>query len=454
MTLNPKFNEWSLQQLLMVHQSGKLNLSPGFQRDSVWSKRDRQKLIESILRGKPIPNIFLYSRSGERGGVVYDVIDGKQRIETILRFVGAKGFSRDRFSAKLEVQGELVPVSWSSMNRRQSDLRHDFEKYRVQVVEIEGTLNEIIDVFVSINSTGKKLTSGEQRNAKFYKSPFLIQAQKLVRTYRSWFLQQKVLSQTQLDRMKGVELVSELLMSIHKGGVMNKKNSLDRAIGNDAINAHTLRKITKEFVATMNVIKQKFPRLVETRLRNSADFYSLFMLVWEMRQEGLVLRDRNADKAANHLLAQLSTGVDNLREHLRRASLPKDQDKVFSEYLMTVQGDTDSSASRERRRAILKKLLWSLYRHKDEKRLFSLEQRRILWHSDAEKKCAECSRTLTWDSVAVDHVLAHSRGGRTALRNAALVHPECNSRKGSGVRSRVRLLMSGTKPVRRVRRAS
>ena len=107
------------------------------------------------------------------------------------------------------------------------------------------------------------------------------------------------------------------------------------------------------------------------------------------------------------------------------------QDRVYSEYLLTVQGDTDSSASRERRRAILKSLLWSLYRQKDRKRLFSLEQRRILWHTDAEKLCAVCERQLTWDDVTVDHVVAYARGGRTSLRNAALAHSACNSRKGA-----------------------
>ncbi|MGZ5444208.1 MAG: hypothetical protein ACXW31_16015 [Thermoanaerobaculia bacterium] len=57
-----------------------------------------------------------------------------------------------------------------------------------------------------------------------------------------------------------------------------------------------------------------------SQIRHTADFYSLFMVPWEMRRDGFVLlRDRDADKLANHVLVELTNGVDLLREHLRRA---------------------------------------------------------------------------------------------------------------------------------------
>jgi uncharacterized protein with ParB-like and HNH nuclease domain len=73
--------------IVNLYEDGLLNLEPGFQRQSVWSERDRAKLIESILRNYPLPAIFLYRREHE-GQIIYDVIDGKQRIESILMFMG------------------------------------------------------------------------------------------------------------------------------------------------------------------------------------------------------------------------------------------------------------------------------------------------------------------------------------------------------------------------------
>jgi uncharacterized protein with ParB-like and HNH nuclease domain len=71
----------SILDLQNLYDHGHLNLEPGFQRQSVWTERDRAKLIDSILRNYPLPAIFLYKRQ-EDGDLVYDVIDGKQRLES------------------------------------------------------------------------------------------------------------------------------------------------------------------------------------------------------------------------------------------------------------------------------------------------------------------------------------------------------------------------------------
>ena len=63
----------------------KLNLTPSYQRGDVWRTGDRQKLIESILRGIPLPSIILLRKGGAAPD---DVVDGKQRLTAILRFVG------------------------------------------------------------------------------------------------------------------------------------------------------------------------------------------------------------------------------------------------------------------------------------------------------------------------------------------------------------------------------
>jgi hypothetical protein len=113
--------------------------------------------------------------------------------------------------------------------------------------------------------------------------------------------------------MKGTELFSEFLMSLSQGGIINKKNALDRAIGNDTIKGNTLARLSREVVATINTMKKIFPELRTTRFHNSAEFYSLFLLVWEMRKNGFILNDRKRNLVAERMLRRLSTGVDDLR---------------------------------------------------------------------------------------------------------------------------------------------
>ncbi|MFT4278383.1 MAG: DUF262 domain-containing protein [Rhodopseudomonas sp.] len=428
--LQPSFNTWTIDQVLVLHSSHRIKLDPGFQRNSVWSLSDRRKLIESILQGYPLPSIFLYRRDHE-GSPVYEVIDGKQRLETILMFTKASGFRQKSFDVRADLGDGIDRYDWNSIRRHYPQYQSLLSAFKLQVVEVTGNLKDIVDLFVRINSTGKSLTSGEKRNAKFYTSPFLKEANSLVSKHQRYLLDQQILSQGQLDRMKGVELFSELLISIDQGGIINKKISLDRTIGNEKINAHTLRKLSTELVQTLNVIKKAFPRLRETRFRNSAEFYSLFLLVWKMRNEKFVLGDQTKHKKAFALLSKLSSEVDTLRTRLRELRPPKDAPRLAQDYLLTIQGDTDSAATRERREKVLKGLIWSIYDRKDDRRLFTPEQKRILWNRDDDQKCPKCGGLLRWDDISVDHIVAYTRGGKATLRNAQLMHRSCNSSKGA-----------------------
>jgi len=427
--LNTDYGKRTINEMVLLFKNGQINLEPGFQRKSVWSSSDRQRLIQSIVADYPLPNLFLYRRIS-RGKTVYDVIDGKQRLESILMFLGIGRFRRERFGVQLKLDRDgLREWDWSRICKRTNEIRHRIDCFPLQTVEVSGDFNEIVDLFVRINSTGKRLTSGEKRHARFYDSDFLREADRLVQKYQKYLLSEHVLSRGQLDRMKGTELFSELLMSIHHGGLINKKTALDRAIGNDSVNGNTLARIKREFIATMNLVKKMFPGLRQTRFRNSAEFYSLFMVVWDFHHNKMILNDRRKNAMAFELLRGLSTGVDKLRDQYRQAKASKPQ-PPFSDYLLTVQGDTDSSATRQRRAKILTPLLRPLYEHKDGKRTFSLEQRRIMWNSELQCKCKKCSKNLTWDDFTVDHVKAYVKGGETKLTNAQLMCRSCNSRKG------------------------
>ena len=72
----------------------KLNLTPSYQRGDVWGATARQMLIESILRGIPLPSVILLRP--EDPSQPHEVVDGKQRLTAILRFVGKHPLAIDR----------------------------------------------------------------------------------------------------------------------------------------------------------------------------------------------------------------------------------------------------------------------------------------------------------------------------------------------------------------------
>jgi 5-methylcytosine-specific restriction endonuclease McrA len=435
-----EFSTKTILDLRNLQGQNHLNLEPGFQRKSVWGKNDRKKLVQSVLEGLPLPSIFLYRREDDQGHLVYDVLDGKQRLETIFMFMRTRPFGRQGFGVPFQFPNEDEPYwyDWAALDREMRT--SPFLAYKLQVAEVSGPFADIVQLFVRINSTGKPLTSSEKRHAKFYTSTFLRAAEQLARRNRQFLLDQRIISAVGVDRMKDVELVSELLASILANGPIHKKQAVDRAVGNTAVNRRSLNAVVADFWATLRAVKRMFPDLSATRFRNVSEFYSLFLVVWELTQQKLVLNDRRRNGTAMELLRRFSDGVDEVRELQRKAKGATPRQQTYANYLLLVQQSTDALGPRQRRAAMLRELFSGLFEAKDEKRVFSEEQRRLLWNSSEEKECSYCGEVLTWANFQADHVLAHSRGGKTVLSNAALSCVDCNRSKGAGRRERKRQL--------------
>ena len=77
---------WFLDQ----NRNGQLDLEPPCQRRSVWTSKDRKFFLDTIFRDYPSPAIFLHKTIEDNGKSMYHVVDGKQRLETILLFANNK----------------------------------------------------------------------------------------------------------------------------------------------------------------------------------------------------------------------------------------------------------------------------------------------------------------------------------------------------------------------------
>lgn len=416
-----------VSELLNLFKDEQLNLEPGFQRQSVWSLNDRRKLMDSIFRGYPLPAIFLYRRQ-EDGRVVFDVIDGKQRLESIFMFVGAM---RGRYEVRAQLPGQSQSewIDWRILSRKKQ--QHQIASYDLTVIEVDGSLSEIIDLFVRINSTGKALSKQEKAHAKFFNSPFLRAADRLARRSRPFLESAKVLSAGQIARMKDVELVSELMLSIHKGDVLNKKTALDRVMSAETLDGRSIERASRLTRSALNRVCRMFPRLAQSRFRQIADFYTLVVLIGKFEAERLVLTDRKRNRLAWDLLVSFSNRVDELRERQRRAQSIDSEQEIYREYLLTVLQGTDEANQRRSRERILRQILESVFARKDAQRGFTAEQRRIMWNSADSHRCGSCRESLTWINFTIDHIDPYSRGGKSELENAAILCRSCNSGKGA-----------------------
>src|SRR5271157_2941167 len=74
----------SVGELTNLYRSGELQIRPEFQRLFRWSNLQKSRLVESILLGIPLPSIFV----AQTEGGTWELVDGLQRISTILRLQG------------------------------------------------------------------------------------------------------------------------------------------------------------------------------------------------------------------------------------------------------------------------------------------------------------------------------------------------------------------------------
>lgn len=91
-------NDWNFSTIVNFIESGAMKI-PTFQRNYVWDKKRASKLIESLLIGLPVPQVFLYEESRNS----FLVIDGQQRLLSLYFFTKGR-FPRPRIRGELRGQ--------------------------------------------------------------------------------------------------------------------------------------------------------------------------------------------------------------------------------------------------------------------------------------------------------------------------------------------------------------
>src|SRR5579859_3541020 len=79
---------YKINDVIGWHERRELQLAPAFQRRRVWTLRGKSFLIDSILRGMPLPQFFIREIVLPREKrTVREVVDGQQRLSAILGYV-------------------------------------------------------------------------------------------------------------------------------------------------------------------------------------------------------------------------------------------------------------------------------------------------------------------------------------------------------------------------------
>lgn len=157
----------SVGELISSYKSGEIVIHPEFQRFFRWNDFQKTRLIESFLLGLPIPPIFVFQKSTG----IWELIDGLQRVSTILQFVGELKNKNGKPVKPLSLtECKYLPslngATWKNSATIPDQIKLRFRKSRIDVKIILPKSNEIskFELFDRLNTGGSQATAQEVRN--------------------------------------------------------------------------------------------------------------------------------------------------------------------------------------------------------------------------------------------------------------------------------------------------
>lgn len=158
-----------IRQLVDMIRSGEIDIAPDYQRHFIWTDDRESELIESILLGIPVPSLYV-AVNAHNG--VWEVIDGVQRLSTILHFVGEPTFlTRIDRLAPLELANlsKLSSFNEATFANLPGAVRTGFlnRGLRVTALNDRSDFNVRFDLFERLNTGGVGLHPQEIRTILF-----------------------------------------------------------------------------------------------------------------------------------------------------------------------------------------------------------------------------------------------------------------------------------------------
>lgn len=260
---------YNISDFIEWNNNGLLELSPDFQRRSVWTEKAKSYLIDTLLRSKPIPKILITQNlQGTKN--VRVVVDGQQRLRTIL------GFYNGDFRISRVHNKELGGRYYHDLDR---DIQNEFLKYELGVdVLFDLPYEDILDIFARINSYTVKLQPQEILNAKYvgyFKQNIFTYGLK----YVNYYITASIITKANVTRMGEAEMTADLFVALIDTVRTNK--GIESYYKKYEEDEGPLVEASSKFDDIMSYINEVYPaiELASTNWKRPQLFYTLFVSI-------------------------------------------------------------------------------------------------------------------------------------------------------------------------------
>jgi hypothetical protein len=337
----------TISELRDMWNRKELIVNKNYQRSpSVWPDSARSYLIDTILNGYIFPKIYLYQvYDKKRKKVIREIVDGQQRVSTILNFIEG-GFTLNNRSEQFK------GMRFSDLDE---DLQQTFLTYNVEVDVVHSAEQEdLLAMFTRMNAYTAPLNPAEKRHAA-YEGNFKWFIVKLNGEVGPKLVAYDILTPKQSVRMQDAEFITELAIVLDKG-IENKSDAALQQIYKRYDKEFPLeddfRSKIAEFIETL---EQDFLPLKGTFISKSYVIHSLFCAMMQ-KKYGIPGGKALGVKTTGRFYRNLGKTIENLTA-LATAHELQDTDGEYSEYVEACLSTTHRIKQRMIRTKYLAKAL-------------------------------------------------------------------------------------------------
>lgn len=401
---------WPLSTVYGINK--RIDTNPDYQRPAVWTKSQKQLLVDTILRNYDVPKI--YWRRTTRNPDQYDVVDGQQRLRAIWDFfMGEFGLPKNAD----DINGyKIAGLKYSQLP---DDLRMQFDVYPLDIVTIESSdEDEVREMFLRLQN-GTTLKAQEKRNA------FPGKMRDFVKGLADHsFFKSVAFSNARYTH----DLVAAQLICLElAGGPSNVKdadlNKMYRENLHFDLNDSSAKSVERVLELLSKIFKDKTPELTRYSV------ISLYCVVSELIES--YVREQFQPLIHDWL-------IEFEKKRREQDALSEEEaDSEWITYKEKVSHSTDTEESISwRMNFMLKDFLISNpnLNLKDNQREFKQQQRIAIFRRDkgiCQLKIKCDGEKLKWDNWHCDHLIPWIKGGPTTVQNGQVACAACNLAKGS-----------------------
>ncbi|HKO61026.1 MAG TPA: DUF262 domain-containing protein [Pyrinomonadaceae bacterium] len=266
--------QMSIGEVVNMYKDDEFIINPDFQRLFRWDIGQKSKLIESLLLGIPLPSIFVFEKEDSK----WELIDGLQRISTLLEFMGEL---KDPDTGQLEPPTALVATKylpslhktvWEKSERvadfpvgdqnelsRPQQLAIKRSRLSVEILKRPSDNATKYDLFQRLNAGGTAANAQELRNCIIImvNSQYAAFMRNLANTEA--FLTVVAASEDQIEKQRHMEYVSRFLVLtyVDYDGKLDVEEFIDEGVVQLAM-ANETQQAGATFEATFDLLNQAY----------------------------------------------------------------------------------------------------------------------------------------------------------------------------------------------------